>query len=297
MDMTEAITINKSTRPQRTLKREAHFSGIGIHTGRLVSIRFVPAAAGEGIIFKRVDLPGQPVIPALVEYAAETARSTSIGLDSIRIHTVEHVLAAIHANRIHNLTIELTNIEPPVGNGSSDVFVEMIEQAGIEELESPEYCLSVQQPVHHSEKDIHLVALPFDGFKISYTLDYPETPAIKSQYRSLEITAESFKNEIASCRTFALYEEVANLMDRGLIKGGSLDNAVMIKGEAIFSKGGLFFPDEMVRHKILDLIGDLTLVGYPINAHIIAIRSGHAANVALAKKLIGSLREVQSGVS
>ncbi|CRX37840.1 UDP-3-O-acyl-N-acetylglucosamine deacetylase [Estrella lausannensis] len=295
--MIEAITIQKSAQPQRTLKKEVHFSGIGIHTGRLVSIRFVPAAAGKGIVFKRVDLPGQPEIPALVEYAAETARSTSIGLDSIRIHTVEHVLAAIHANRIHNLTIELTNIEPPVGNGSSDVFVEMIEQAGIEELDSPEFCLSVQQPIYHSEKDIHVVALPGSGFKVSYTLDYPETPAIKSQYRSFDITAESFKKEIASCRTFALYEEVATLMDRGLIKGGSLDNAVMIKGDAIFSKGGLFFPDEMVRHKILDLIGDLTLVGYPINAHIIAIRSGHAANVALAKKLIGSLREVQSGIS
>ena len=139
--MTEAITINRSARFQRTLKKEVHFSGIGIHTGRLVSVRFVPAKEGTGIVFKLVDLPGEPVIPALVEYAAETARSTSIGLDSIRIHTVEHVLAAIHAYRIHNLVIELTNIEPPVGNGSSDVFVQMIEEAGIQEQKSQEHIL------------------------------------------------------------------------------------------------------------------------------------------------------------
>ena len=149
--------------------------------------------------------------------------------------------------------------------------------------------LSLQAPVYWSEGEIHLVALPCDTYKISYTLDYPDTKLISSQYFSLSIDQDSFKREIASCRTFSLYEEVSMLMDKGLIKGASLDNAVVIKDDTILSKGGLFFQDEMVRHKILDVIGDLALVGYDFKAHIIAIRSGHASNVAFARKLYNHL--------
>lgn len=286
--MNQKTIIEKKSCRQRTLKNDACFSGIGLHTGRLVSIRFVPAPVGTGIVFKRVDLPGEPIIPARTDHVIDTSRSTSIGSGNVRIHTVEHVLAAVHAYRIHNLIIELTNIEPPIGHGSSSVFVDMIEEAGLVEQEGFEEVLTIKEPIYHSDHEIHLVALPHQGFKISYTLNYPETAAIKSQYCSFEITSDTFKQEIAPCRTFVLYEEVSILMDRGLIKGGSLDNAVIIKGEAIFSKGGLFFSDEMARHKVLDIIGDLSLVGYHINAHIIAVRSGHEANVALAKKIFGS---------
>ncbi len=276
-------------RKQKTLKAPAEFSGIGIHTGKNVSMRFLPAPASTGILFRRVDLPSQPLIPATVEYVVETSRSTTLGLQEIRIHTVEHVLSALRAYEIDNLYIEIDNIEPPVGNGSSDVFVEMIEDAGILEQEEQIMPLMLKEPVYHSEEGIHLVALPADNYKISYTLSYPEHPLLKAQYHSIELNSDSFKREIAPCRTFSLYEEVSYLIDRGLIKGGSLDNAVVIKGDAVFSKGGLFYPDEMVRHKILDLIGDLSLVGLPFSAHVIAIRSGHAANVALAKKLLNAL--------
>jgi UDP-3-O-[3-hydroxymyristoyl] N-acetylglucosamine deacetylase len=269
----------------RTLKQPASFSGIGIHTGQLVTMRFCPAAEGSGIVFKRTDLPGQPTVPATVEYVCDTARSTTIGIGPVKIHTVEHVLAAVSSYQIHNLTIELDNIEPPVGNGSSDVFVQMIEKAGILEQEGIFPIANLQEPVSLSEGDIHLVALPHDHFRISYTLSYPETTALKAQFRSFAIDSDTFKKEIAPCRTFSLYKEVAYLMDRGLIKGGSLDNAVVIDGDVVFSKDGLFFEDEMVRHKILDMIGDLSLVGFPFHAHIIAIRSGHATNCALAKKL------------
>lgn len=269
----------------RTLLRPTTFSGIGIHTGELVTMRFCPAEEGTGIVFKRVDLPGQPSVPATVEYVCDTSRSTIIGIGSVRIHTVEHVLAAISAYQIHNLIIELDNIEPPVANGSSDAFVQMIEEAGIQEQEGIFPIAQLQTPVYLSDGDIHLVALPHDQFRISYTLSYPETAALKAQYRSFAITSETFKKEIAPCRTFSLYKEVSFLMDRGLIKGGSLDNAVVIDGDVIFSKEGLFFEDEMVRHKILDLVGDLSLVGFPFHAHILAIRSGHASNCALAKKL------------
>lgn len=272
-------------RRQRTLEREVQFSGIGIHTGEIVMMKFCPDREGSGISFKRVDLPGQPVIPATVEYVCDTSRSTTLGIGPMRIHTVEHVLAALSAYRIDNLTIEINSIEPPVGNGSSDVFVQMIEQAGVIEQESLVPIVTLQQPVYWSEGDIHLAAIPCDSFKISYTLHYPDSQALKSQFFSLTIDDQSFKREISPCRTFSLYQEVSYLMDKGLIKGGSLDNAVIIKGDAILSKNGLFFPDEMVRHKILDMIGDLSLVGFDFHAHVIAIRSGHASNYAFSKKL------------
>lgn len=276
-------------RNQRTIKRPVEFSGVGIHTGKNVSMRFCPAEKSTGIVFKRMDLPSTPIVPATVEYVVETSRSTTIGIQDVKIHTVEHVLAAVRAYEIDNLIIEIDNIEPPIGNGSSDVFVEMIEEADIVEQEAQYSPLNLTEPVYHSEGDIHLVALPASEYRLSYTLSYPDHPLLKAQYHSLYLTPESFKKEIAPCRTFSLYEEVSYLIDKGLIKGGSLDNAVVIKGNAVFSKEGLFFPDEMVRHKILDLVGDLSLVGMPFNAHVIGIRSGHAANVAFAKKIYQAL--------
>lgn len=276
-------------RNQRTLKKPVNFSGIGLHTGAQVTLSFLPAKEGSGVSFKRVDLPGQPIIPATIEYVCANTRNTTLGIADVRIHTVEHVLAAIRAFTIDNLIIEINGIEPPVGNGSSDIFVQMIEEGEIVDQEAPAPIIKLLQPVYWSEGEIHLVAIPSDTYRISYTLNYPETRLLKSQYYSLELTSDSFKREISQCRTFSLYEEVSILMDRGLIKGASLDNAVVIKDDTILSKGGLFFPDEMVRHKILDVIGDLSLVGFDIQAHIIAIRSGHASNVAFARKLFNSI--------
>lgn len=273
-------------RPQRTLKSQVSYSGVGIHTGKEVTIRFCPAPADSGIVFQRVDLSGKPIIPAAVEYVQDTSRSTMIGIGSCTVQTVEHVLAAISAYQIDNLCIQVTDAEPPIGDGSSQVFVDLIEEAGIQELPATKNIVSLKQPVHFSNGKTHLIALPSNEFRISYTLHYPNTPVIRCQYLSLEITPRVFKEQIAKCRTFALYEEITQLMQRGLIRGGSLDNAVVIKDDAVFSKEGLRYPDEMVRHKILDLIGDLSLVGFPFLAHVIAICSGHAANVALGKELI-----------
>jgi UDP-3-O-[3-hydroxymyristoyl] N-acetylglucosamine deacetylase len=272
-------------RKQRTLKTAIPYAGIGLHTGERVSMRFVPAKEGTGILFKRTDCKGTPVIPATIEYVKENARNTTLGIGDLKIHTVEHVLAALRAYKIDNLCIEIDGIEPPVGNGSSDIFVSMIEEAGIALQEAEVPIVKLKNPVFWSEGEIHLVALPSHEYRISYTLNYPNTRLLKSQYYSSPITEESFKKEISQCRTFSLYEEVSHLMDRGLIKGASLDNAVVIKDDTILSKEGLFFPDEMVRHKILDVVGDLSLVGIDFLAHIISIRSGHASNVAFAKKL------------
>lgn len=272
-------------RKQRTLRTPVTFSGIGIHTGQQVTMQFCPAKAGTGIVFKRTDLPGQPLVPATMEYVRDTSRSTTLGVGNVFIHTVEHVLAAVRAFEIDNLCIEVSNLEPPIGDGNSDTFVGMIEDAGIIELDATVPIVKLNKPIYWSGEDIHIVALPYDGYKISYTLNYPESTVLKAQFHSLVVSSDTFKNEIAPCRTFSRYEEVSALMDRGLIKGGSLDNAVIIKGNAVFSKEGLYFPNEMVRHKILDMIGDLSLVGFNFQAHIISLRSGHASNYEFAKQI------------
>lgn len=280
---------NISSRKQKTLAKKVSFSGIGLHTGQEVSLTLCPALQGEGIFFKRVDLPGHPIVPATFEYVFDTSRSTNIGIQDVRIYTVEHVLAALRAYEIDNVCIELTGIEPPAGNGSSDVFVALIEQAGVKELDAHCPFVRLKSPVYWSEGDIHIVALPAEEYRISYTLHYPNSKTLGTQYYSTPVTKEHFTNEIAPCRTFALYSELSYLMDQGLIKGGSLDNAVVIKDEAVISKGGLFFTNEMVRHKILDMIGDLSLVRMHFLAHIIAIRAGHASNFAFAKQLFNHL--------
>ncbi|MDB6081009.1 MAG: lpxC [Chlamydiia bacterium] len=273
------------SRLQKTLKKSVSFSGVGIHTGHEVTLTFRPANIGDGVFFKRTDLPGQPIIPATFEYIFDTSRSTNICIQDVRIYTIEHVLAALRAYEIDNVCIELSGIEPPAGNGSSDVFIALIEQAGIEEQHAVVPFVSLKTPVVYSEGDIHIVAIPADEYRISYTLHYPKSEMLGTQFHSVVVNSENFKQEIASCRTFALYEELSYLMDKGLIKGGSLDNAVVIQEKAVISKGGLFFPNEMVRHKILDMIGDLSLVGIHFLAHVIAIRAGHATNFAFAKKL------------
>ncbi|MBN4067327.1 UDP-3-O-acyl-N-acetylglucosamine deacetylase [Simkania negevensis] len=275
-----------ATRPQKTLKKEVSFAGIGIHTGEQVNVSFSPAPVDTGIVFQRVDLPGKPTIPATIDYLQDTSRSTNIGTDKAKIHTVEHLLAAFKAYQVDNLCVQIGAGEPPIGDGSSQLFVDLIEESGVVEQKGEKPLLSLKEPIYWSEGPIHLVALPSDSLRISYTLDYPNVPAIRSQYFSLVIDRESFKNELARCRTFSLYEEVKFLMEKGLIKGGSLENGVIIEKDAVFSKDGLRFPNEMVRHKVLDLVGDLSLVGYDFHAHVIAIRSGHAANAALSRLLL-----------
>lgn len=278
-------------RQQRTLKKSVTFSGIGVHTGMEVTVQFHPAPVGTGIVFRRVDLPGSPEIPATVEYARDIVRSTALGIGEIRLQTVEHALAALHANQIDNLTIDVNAEEMPIGNGSSDVFVAMIHDAGVEEQEHTTPTFSLSHPIHLSQGESHIVALPSDNYRISYTLSYPDSPVLRAQYHSTVITSEIFNKELAPCRTFSLYEEVSPLMDRGLIKGGSLNNAVVIKDNIVISKEGLFFPDEMVRHKVLDLVGDLALVGFNFCAHVIAVRTGHAINTAFAKLLYDTITQ------
>lgn len=273
-------------RRQRTLGRAVAYAGIGLHTGALVQMRLLPAEAGVGVVIRRMDLPGLPTLPVHITAVGETSdRCTAVGEGRLRVYTVEHLMAALYANQIDNVYVELSSIEPPIANGSSDVFVDMLRDAGAVEQELLRPTLELHQPLYWSSGDTHIVALPHPHYRISYTVSYPACPVLRAQYRSCAIDAATFNRELAPCRTFCHYDEINALMDRGLIKGGSLDNAVIVKGEAVLSKNGLFFPDEMVRHKILDMVGDLALVGCDLQMHLIAIRASHAANCKMAELL------------
>ena len=210
------------------------------------------------------------------------------------VQTVEHILSALRAYEIDNALIEISGSEVPIFDGSSSQFVEMIESSGIVEQEKAKRIYRFSSPIFWTQGDVHLVALPSDVYRISYTLHYPDSTAIGCQYYSVVVDQERFKKEIAPCRTFSVYEEIAPMIEKGFIKGGSLENAVIIKENKVVNSGGLRFPDEMVRHKVLDLIGDLSLVPVHFVAHILAIRSGHASNNAFAKELFKHIKTENS---
>ncbi|MCK5655041.1 MAG: bifunctional UDP-3-O-[3-hydroxymyristoyl] N-acetylglucosamine deacetylase/3-hydroxyacyl-ACP dehydratase [Candidatus Aureabacteria bacterium] len=275
---------------QRTIAKETGFSGIGVHTGNTTTITFKPAIPNSGIKFARIDLPESPTVKASVENVVGVTRGTTIAENGVKVHTVEHVLASVCASGIDNLLIEINSNEPPVGDGSALLFTELIDKAGIVEQEYPRKYFMPKEPISIVEGDIVLILLPSDTFKMSYTIAY-DHPAVKAQYLSLPITKETFSKEIASSRTFCLYSEVEALMDQGLIKGGSLDNAVVIGKDAIFSKESLRFPDEFVRHKMLDLIGDLFLIGARIKSHVVAVKSGHPMNVKFARLIKSAMKK------
>ena len=274
---------------QKTIAEPAIFKGLGLFTGQKVEIVLKPAKENTGIVFQRVDLKNKPFLEAQVKNVCATPRCTVIGKDEVVVQTVEHLLAAIKAYEIDNLIIEINGPEVPIGDGSAMPFIELIEKAGIIYQRSIKKFYHLGAPVYWSQGDVHLVALPSDEFRISYTLNYPNSEILRAQYQSIGINEESFKSEIAPSRTFSLYEEAVPFIERGLMKGGSLENAVLIKGGVILNPEGLRFSDEMVRHKILDLIGDLSLVGFSFFSHIIAIRSGHFSNTCFAKEIYNQI--------
>lgn len=213
-----------------------------------------------------------------------------IGGQGVLVQTVEHLLSALKAHQIDNALIEISGSEVPILDGSAEGFVEMIDRAGVVIQNEERASGKLEKPVYWSQGETHLVAIPSDSYQISYTLHYPHSSFIGSQYYSFVVDEEGFKQEIASSRTFSLYEEIAPMIEKGLLKGGSLANAVLIKDNALVNPEGLRYKDEMVRHKILDLIGDLSLIAVSFQAHIIAIRSGHASNIAFAKEVAKQIK-------
>jgi UDP-3-O-[3-hydroxymyristoyl] N-acetylglucosamine deacetylase / 3-hydroxyacyl-[acyl-carrier-protein] dehydratase len=278
---------------QRTIRRPVSFRGIGLHTGVEATATFVPAPTGHGLRFVRTDLPGSPEIPVRPENARPDTRSlrrSVLAAGGAEVHTVEHLLAAVGGMGVDNLRIELSALEAPEPpDGSCRAFAELLREAGFEEQPARREPLLLREPVSLREGGVQLLAVPHDGLRLSFTIEY-DNPLVGTQYLSVDIDPETFLREIAPARTFALWEDIEPLRQAGHIKGGTLQNAVVVKGDRILNEDGLRFPNEFVRHKILDLLGDLTILGRPLQAHVIAVRSGHPANVAFVQRLDASDR-------
>jgi UDP-3-O-[3-hydroxymyristoyl] N-acetylglucosamine deacetylase / 3-hydroxyacyl-[acyl-carrier-protein] dehydratase len=267
---------------QHTVAKTASFSGTALHTGDKVTLKLQPAPVDHGIKFKRKDLQDEPTIDAKIENLKTVERATTIGEGSVRVHTVEHILAALLAMGVDNAIVEMDANEPPIGDGSAQPYVDLIKRAGVIAQDEPRQFFNVREPMHVEAKTgALLVLLPDDKFRISCTQAGPNNRF--TQFLSMEVIPAVFEREIAPARTFVYYEDVKPLMDKNLIKGGSLENAIVVRGEAVLSKEPLRFGDEFVRHKILDIIGDLALVGRRIRGHVVAVKPGHATNADLAR--------------
>lgn len=272
---------------QKTIKSEFTLEGVGLHTGRSVVMRALPAMENTGIRFVRTDLPGRPVIAAVPENVrvdTSVPRCTSLGLGEHYIHTVEHFMSALCGAGITNLTIEINNIELPGMDGSAADFLKAIDDAGVEEQNAAITPFVVYEPIVVELKGCSILIVPSQEFRVSYTLDYSDT-FLKSQFYSVGVTEDVFRKEIARCRTFCLEKEVQELKNLGLGQGANYQNTIVV-GEKGVVGNQLRFPDECARHKVLDFIGDLYLLGVPLRGHVYAVKSGHTLNFLLLKKIL-----------
>lgn len=270
---------------QKTLKRQFEVSGQGLHTGQSVRVIVKPASENTGIVFQRTDVRGHPCeIPALVQYVDDVVRGTTLSKDGVKIHTVEHLMSALYGSEIDNARIEIDGSEVPILDGSAKFWVEKLQEVGFELQLSEKTFVEIMEPISLVQEDRSILILPNETFQITCTS--ADNRGVHVQHLTLTIDHETYVHEIADARTFTLYEDVEPLLKLGKIKGGSLDCAIVIKGDKILSNGPLRFTDEFVRHKILDIVGDLALLGHPIKGHIIAIKTGHALNIKLCKAIL-----------
>ncbi len=297
---------------QRTISNEVSISGIGLHTGNKSNMTFKPAPENYGIKFKRADLPNAPEILADVEHVTDISRGTTLAVGDAEVKTVEHVLAAIMGCEIDNIIVELDTNEPPVVDGSAKPFVDLLTVAGFEEQNEPKDYLVIEQTVHYRDEksEVDIVAVPLEeDFKVTVMIDY-RNPALGSQYTALFNMEKEFANEFAPARTFCFLHEVEDLYEQGLIQGGRFDNAVVIvdrdlsktdlkalmsklriKDSVVLGENGILnnntlrYKNEPARHKLVDLIGDMALIGAPIKGHIMAARPGHKSNIEFVKML------------
>jgi UDP-3-O-[3-hydroxymyristoyl] N-acetylglucosamine deacetylase len=268
---------------QRTLRRPTSCAGIGLHSGRKVTLSLKPAAADSGIRFRRSDLGGLEV-PATVQHVGGINYATGLARDAVQVDTVEHLLAALVSLGIDNVVVELNSPEVPIMDGSAAPFIYLIHEAGVKQLAAARRYLKVLRPITLTRGDKRIALYPSDHFKVTYSIAY-EHPMLRQQSRTLRITEQSFVDDIAPARTFTFLKEVEMLRQQGLALGGSLENAIVI-GETGVLNTGLRFDDEFVRHKILDVIGDMALVGHPIQGHLVAHRGGHALHTAFAAQVL-----------
>ena len=296
---------------QRTIKQPISLSGVGLHTGSISTMTFRPAPENSGIRFRRIDMGGTPEIPANVDHVVDISRGTTIGIGEARVHTIEHVMAALVGLQVDNVLIDIDANEPPIGDGSSKPYVDALMSAEFDKQDAPKDYLIIDQTVtyHNEEKKVDIVALPLDDYRLTVMVDY-FNPALGSQHTGLFNLEKEFVTEFAPCRTFCFLHEVEMLHSAGLIKGGNLDNAIVIVdrdlpdeeikrissklgiGESVIlgtngvlNNKSLHFRNEPARHKLLDLMGDLALIGVPLKAQILAARPGHASNIEFARQI------------
>jgi len=280
---------------QRTILREVSISGKSLHTGEEVHLTVKPAPEDHGILFKRTDLYGKPELRPLIDLVDDLVRSTTIADGHAKVHTIEHVLSALNGCNVDNVLIEMDASEPPILDGSAKHFVNLIQQAEPVEQDAERDYFVLKEPVSVTRGTSSIIALPHEGFRITCTS--ADDRGIHTQHLSLDIDPETYVAQIAPARTFTIYEDIEELLKLGKIKGGSLDSAIVIKGDKIVSKEPLRFKDEFVRHKMLDIIGDIVLLGKPIKAHIIAVRPGHALNAEMSKVLRQKILDEAGGKS
>ena len=268
---------------QRTLRRSISCAGIGLHSGGKVTLSLRPAPADSGIRFRRADLGGLEV-PATVQHVRGINLATGLGRDAVKVDTVEHLLAALISLGVDNAVVELNSPEVPIMDGSAAPFIYLIQEAGVKPVSAPRRYLKVLRPMSLSRGDKRIALYPSDHFKVTYSIAF-DHPLLRHQSRTIRITEDSFIEEIAPARTFGFLKEVEMMRQQGLALGGSLENAIVV-GETGVLNNALRFDDEFVRHKILDAIGDMALVGHPIIGHLVAHRGGHALHTEFAAQVV-----------
>lgn len=269
---------------QHTLKKAVTCRGIGLHSGRPVDLTISPAETNSGILFKRLDILESEAIPAFMNRVVDTRLATTIGDDEVKISTTEHLLAALTGLGIDNALVELNTSEVPIMDGSAGPFVQLLKKSGIKEQKSQRRLIKITREISYQDGDKSVRILPYDGFKITAEIDFNHS-LINRQTYSFELNPRKFIKEIASARTFGFLEDVEKMRACGLALGGSLENAVVMDKDSVLNKDGLRFADEFVRHKVLDLIGDLTLLGWPLLGHVVASKSGHGQHLGLMQEV------------
>ncbi|MCM2281756.1 MAG: UDP-3-O-acyl-N-acetylglucosamine deacetylase [Bdellovibrionaceae bacterium] len=272
---------------QRTIRKKTKVEGIGLHTGSPTSLTFRPAPVNTGIYFVRTDLPGSPAIAASAEHVRATALATTLGGSAFSVSTVEHCLSTLAAFRIDNLFIELDGPEIPIGDGSAYPFMEALLAAGLVEQEEPRKYAYITQPIFYGDTEKHAYVVPYNGLRVTCTIEFAH-PKIGKQKIDLDIHEHSFARELSRARTFGFLKDVEAMRAKGLARGGSLENAVVLDNQDILNPEGLRYVDEFVRHKALDALGDLVTLGMPLMGHLVLYKAGHDILNRLVRKILES---------